>query len=245
MTAYVPSARELLDVWDAGQALPPVPRALALLSAARPDLSPRALAELPIGRRDGELLSLRERLFGPGIVALTRCARCEERFELTFAVADVRVPSPDHGTTLVEVDGYAVRVRPARSVDLMDVDAGDDTLAAERAVIARCTLDAHRGAVAVLADELPGPVTDAVAQAMATADPQADVQVATECPACGHQDDVLLDIAEFLWREVDAWAIRTLDEVHALARAYGWSEHEILSMSASRRGRYVAMVAER
>ena len=157
----------------------------------------------------------------------------------------MKAPPSDDGATLVELDGYTVRVRPARSVDLLDVHAGDDAIAVERAVISRCAVDAHHGAVAVLADELPDPVADAVAQAMANADPQADVQVATECPACGHRDDVLFDIAAFLWREVDAWAIRTLDEVHALASAYGWSEHEILSMSASRRRRYVAMVAER
>jgi hypothetical protein len=245
MTTYAPSALELLDVWEAGQTLPPVPRALALLSAARPELSPRALAELPIGRRDGELLALRERLFGPRVVALARCAGCAERFELAFTTADVQAPPPDDTAILVDTDGYAVRVRPVSSVDLMDVPASDDEAAVERAVIARCTLDARRGAVAVLAEDLPDPVAEAVAQAMAAADPQADVQVATECPACGRREDALFDIAAFLWREVDAWATRTLDEVHVLATAYGWSEHEILTMSASRRRRYVSMVAER
>ena len=245
MTTHAPSARELLDAWEAGQSLPPVPRALALVGAARPELSARALAELPIGRRDGELLSLRERLFGPRIVALARCAGCAERFELTFAVADVQALPPGDGAALVEVDGFTVRARPITSVDLMEVHARDDAVGAGRALLARCTLEAHRGSVAMLADDLPAAVADAVAQALVQADPQADVQVATECPSCGHRDDVLFDVAAFVWREVDAWATRTLDEVHALASAYGWSEHEILTMSASRRRRYVSMVTER
>ena len=244
MTKDAPSARELLDVWEAGQALPPVERALALLSAARPERSPRTLAELPIGRRDGELLSLRECLFGPRIVALARCRECAEQFELAFTTSDVEAPARDDAPILVETDGYAVRVRPASSVDLLDVHAGDGPAGAERALIARCTLEAHRGGRAVLAGDLPDPVTEAVALAMAEADPQADVQVATECPACGHREHALFDIAAFLWREVDAWAARTLDEVHVLATAYGWSEREILALSASRRRRYVAMVAE-
>ena len=49
-------------------------------------------------------------------------------------------------------------------------------------------------------------------------------RLAIECPACGRAADVPFAIATFLWREVDAWARRTLREVHALARAYGWSE---------------------
>jgi uncharacterized protein (UPF0212 family) len=244
MAAYAPSALELLDVWEAGHALPPVQRALALLTVARPDVSPQALAEMPVGRRDSELLVLRERLFGPGIVALARCPGCAERFELTFTVADIQVTPPEHAAILVQRDDYAVRVRPANSVDLMDTHAGDDPAATERALIGRCTLEAWRGAARVLADELPDAVAEAIAHAMSTADPQADVQMATVCPACGHRWDALFDVAAFLWREVEAWAQRTLDEVHALASAYGWSEREILSMSASRRRRYVAMIAQ-
>ena len=43
---------------------------------------------------------------------------------------------------------------------------------------------------------------------------------------------------------LDAWAKRVLEEVHTLASAYGWAQSEILSMSAARRRRYVAMVVE-
>jgi hypothetical protein len=35
-----------------------------------------------------------------------------------------------------------------------------------------------------------------------------------------------------------------LEEVHTLASAYGWAQSEILSMSASRRRRYMSMIAE-
>ena len=43
-------------------------------------------------------------------------------------------------------------------------------------------------------------------------------------------------------QEIHAWAKRTLREVHTLASAYGWSEREILSMSAVRRALYLEMV---
>ena len=237
MAPYAPRAVELLDVWDAGHALPPVLRALALLTFARPDLSPESASELPIGRRDAELLTLRERLFGPHVVAWARCAACTERFELSFTVSDIRVAPADEPTMLLRRGDYAVRVRAANSADLMAV-------VTERALVARCTLEARRGGVDVLADELPDDIAVALADAMGLADPQADVRVMTVCPACGHEGEAQLDVAAFLWREVDAWAARTLDEVHTLASAYGWSEREILSMSAARRRRYVAMIAQ-
>ena len=239
-----PSALELLDVWEGALALPPAQRALTLLTVARPDVPPRALAELPIGRRDAALLELRDRLFGPRIVALAHCPGCAERFELAFAVAEIQVASPEDAAVLVQHDDYVVRLRPANSVDLMEVQAGNDPAAMERALIERCTLDARRDSVPVRADALPDGVAEAIAHAMSTADPQADVQMDAVCPACRHRWDALFDVAAFLWREVDAWATRTLDEVHALASAYGWTEREILSLTAPRRRRYVAMIAE-
>ena len=244
MSTAVPSAAELLDIWEAGQLLPPVERALALLTAARPAASRRDLAEMSIGRRDADLLSLREGLFGSPIAALAQCPGCGERFELGFTVGSIRVAEPGDASFLVQSGDYAVRARSANSADLMDVEAMDGTAARERAVIARCTVEARCGARQVGADELPDTVAEAIAEAMSVADPQADVEMAMICPGCGRQWRAVFDVAEFLWREIDAWAKRVLEEVHALASAYGWAQNEILSMSASRRRRYMSMIAE-
>ena len=240
----VPSAAELLDVWEVGQTLPPVQRALALLVAGRPHASSRDLAAMPIGRRDGELLTLREGLFGSVIVALAQCPGCDDRFEVSFTVSSIRGAPPDDGTVLVESGEYAVRARPASSADLMEVQALPDTVSRERALIARCTVEARHSSRQVEADELPAVVAEAVANAMSAADPQAEVQMAMVCPACGQAWRAMFDVGEFLWREIDAWAKRVLEEVHTLASAYGWAQSEILSMSAARRRRYVSMVVE-
>ena len=52
-----------------------------------------------------------------------------------------------------------------------------------------------------------------------------------------------LDAGELLWDEIDARARVLLGEVHLLARAYGWTESEILALGATRRAAYLAMVA--
>ena len=62
-----------------------------------------------------------------------------------------------------------------------------------------------------------------------------------ECSACGRRWQVVLDIESFLWTKFGGLARRLLREVHALARAYGWREPDILAMSATRRHYYLEM----
>ena len=62
------------------------------------------------------------------------------------------------------------------------------------------------------------------------------------CASCGHRHEVAFDIASFFWGEIDAWASRTFLDVHALAKAYGWREAEILAMSPRRRQHYLDLV---
>jgi hypothetical protein len=78
---------------------------------------------------------------------------------------------------------------------------------------------------------------------MSRADPQADVRLALTCPACRHQWRSIFDIVTFFWIELDVWARRTLRDVHALARAYGWREADILALSPQRRQCYLEMIS--
>jgi hypothetical protein len=69
------------------------------------------------------------------------------------------------------------------------------------------------------------------------------VQLSLTCPDCDARWDAPLDIASFLWSEVQAWALRTLADVHTLARAYGWAEADILALSPPRRQAYLELIA--
>ena len=94
---------------------------------------------------------------------------------------------------------------------------------------------------AVRVDELPAEVTEAVAKALESANPQAEVELLVTCDACGHNWTAPFDIAHFLWSELDIWARQTLREVAWLARAYGWSETDILRLPAPRRRHYLKL----
>ena len=111
-------------------------------------------------------------------------------------------------------------------------------------VLARCVLAAMHAGVAHDGARLPESVVAALVAAMAAADPLADIRLGLICPACGHAWQVLFDIVTFFWSEIDAWARRTLREVHALARAYGWREAEILALTARRRQHYLEILAD-
>ena len=74
---------------------------------------------------------------------------------------------------------------------------------------------------------------------LALADPLAETRVRLTCPGCGREWDDTLDLALFVWAEVESRAKRLLLDVHQLARAYGWTEGEILALSERRRRFYL------
>src|SRR4051794_36802600 len=109
---HVPSAAELLDVWERGLGRPPLDRTLALLSAAC-DESPERVAAWTIGRRDARLVSLRGALFGSRIEGVVACPACGESGDLSFDTAG-SVPDGDPGRgpdpeVRVDVGGRVLR----------------------------------------------------------------------------------------------------------------------------------------
>ena len=89
----------------------------------------------------------------------------------------------------------------------------------------------------------PGPgVVAAVAAAMAALDPQAEILLELECPACGAAFGSALDTGAYLLREIDQHASSLFAQVHTLALAYHWSEAEILDLPHDRRMMYLGLL---
>jgi hypothetical protein len=243
------SAAEMLHVWERGQARPAAERALALLAAACPEETPDDLAGLPVGRRDARLMVLREWTFGPRLASVAACPACGDRLEISAGVADLLVPveEPAPERLELEVGEHRLTLRLPDSRDLAalaaraapnTLDEAGDLPALRRLLLGRCLLAASNGPP----DDLPDEVVEAAAARLAEADPQADVRLSLSCPACGHAWLAVFDIATFFWQEIEAWALRTLREVHTLALAYGWREPDILALSPWRRQIYLQMV---
>jgi len=238
------TSHQLLAVWETGQDRSPAERALALLAAACSTVSPETLAELSIGQRDARLLRLREWAFGSQLAGVADCPQCGERVEMRFAVDDIitsgEIEPP--GPLSLDVEDYDLIFRLPNSSDLMAAPRGGERNAIKQALVERCVLQAGHQGAEIEAAQLPDNVIAAISRRMAVADPQADIQLALDCPACGRGWRATFDIVSFFWREIGAWAGRVLREVHILASAYGWREDYILAMSPWRRQIYLDMV---
>lgn len=233
--------RTILRTWEACQGQPPHQVALTLLAAAGPERTLQQWEALALGRREEALLTLHQMSFGAELAAYTECPRCAERLELTIAIDALRSPETAPEETFELTDGDRTwRFRLPNTADVAAVAAAQTDAAAARGLFAqRCVVDGPPGAAAA---ELSAATVERLCQEIDRRDPMAAMTVALGCPACGHPWACALDAGAFVWEKVSASAKRLLSEVDALARAYGWSEAEILDLSPWRRQCYLAMV---
>lgn len=242
-------------VLDSADAAPPGARATALVARCLADGDSQAQS-LTVGDREAVLLHLRRLSLGDAMDCVLRCpvVSCGESLEFQLHVSDLLVPSAARGadsearTVSLEADGgrFSVAFRTPTAADVDDAAAlaSEDVGRAAFAIFERCVIGAQRDGAAIGAAEVPAAVRAAVETAMAAADPQAEVQLAMQCPACGAEFTSMFDAAAFFLRELDQRATRTLHDVHVLAQHYHWSEADILRMPARRRARYIELVRE-
>jgi hypothetical protein len=232
---------ELVEVWEEGCASGAATRAHLLLSRTHPELSDRELDAMPLGVRDGLLMDLRQHLFGSTLESVLGCPRCGESLEIAVDVNELQAGSGSRDGTGAEWTGgdLSVRFRVPTSGDLRDLEECRDSEEVHRRLLERCVLEAHRGAESIGPSQLMPEEAVALGEQIAHADPRAELMLETRCPNCGCSWDSLLDIASFLWHELDIHVRRLVAEVHTLASAYSWSERDILAMSARRRQLYL------
>lgn len=248
------NATELLNVWEYGLNQPILQRALILIAAASTEMDSQAVAELTIGERDARLLQLREWMFGSLLLNMAQCPQCGEKVEwqctttdLTMqAVADVN-SAEDYS---MELDGYQLRFRLPNSLDIAavvpllptDNEENFSVKVGATELVKRCIISASYGGQSCSFNELSQQVVKGLGEKIKKLDPQAEVTIALTCPECEHLWQVPFDIASFLWTEINSWAEGTIRSIHQLAKAYGWTESEILNLSPIRRQLYLGMV---
>jgi hypothetical protein len=218
------------------------------------DLDAGELARSLGGRRGGAFVSPADGVAGgsgdvaDGIaasVAAVHAAAASDGF-----VGGPDGPAPGAGDSSGAGPGSAIRVRQdGWDVEFRLPGVGDLAAAARSgdpraALLARCLVSAVRDGTAVSHAELPAAVQQRIAEAVEAADPGADLTLNVACPECGRATRAELDIASYLWTELDSWARDVLLDVHLLATAYGWSEPEILALSPTRRRYYLELCAD-
>ncbi|MGK5733618.1 hypothetical protein [Streptomyces sp. URMC 124] len=235
---------QLLAVWESGSGQGPQDRALLLARTAVGDTEP--VADLTLAGLHALLLGFRERAFGSSLPCATDCPACGEPLEVAVETAELRPPAPapapasapvlgartEPPTGSFRAAGREVTYRALTLSDLLAVAPGGRD--SRRALLQRCVV-----ATTPDAGPLPGHVLEEVARRLPGVDPGAETAVALECPGCGHSWSAELDVPGHLWAEIEGYARRLLYEVHALARAYGWTERDVLAVSPARRRFYL------
>ncbi|WP_353474567.1 hypothetical protein PVT71_21715 [Salipiger sp. H15] len=208
------SSGTLLSVWETGAARRPLDRALAILWAAGVEQG----AELPLAARDRALLQVRAGTFGKEIEARATCPDCAAALDLTLdaEVLAAALHDPEEGP-----------VRALTSADLAAVAGLPGARVAEG-------LRERLGCTSGIAPES----IDAAIEAQAE---EAELTLRMVCAECGAGWAEVLDVPGFVWAELEAAALRLLAEVADLARAFGWTEAEVLRLSPPRRAAYLAM----
>jgi hypothetical protein len=228
------SDTRVVALWERGQRLGAIGRAL-LLAGESGEIGERDPAEASIGERDAAILRLHARSFGAQLSGYTNCPRCGERLEFDFASDALLAGAASPGAREVTMEGLHFRLPD--SWDLKAIAGADGIAAAERGLLRRCCLD----------PAAPLEWSDAfvarLEERIGALDPAADIRFTFACVACAHAWDERFDAAAWCWDRVELRAQRLLDEVHELARAYGWSEARILELGEARRRAYLERCA--
>jgi hypothetical protein len=233
--------QQLLDLFETAIGLHPVSRAALLTAAFCPGLQHEHAAAMPVGARNRLLWDTATRWIGNPFVAVDECPSCGSRqdFELPG-----RHPFSGRATAdaiTVDADGIVIRARPPDSNDLLVAAEAPTAQGARRVLLDRCV------EVVTPDDRTPADLDDAVVarveRALEEADPGAAMQMDLGCAACGERWVSGLDIADFLWVIVRARAERLMDDIAALAAAYGWPESDVLAMTSWRRQAYLERAA--
>jgi len=240
MTAI--SSERLLRAWEGTLEEQPLRRGITLLAGYRSE-NVGSVAEWSVRMRDRHMYDLRRELFGAEAVAVATCPRCAERIEVPLDLGLLRPPDTDVLPEPVEADGYVATVRIPTTVDLLSISDLGDEESALVALVARCvqSIRGPNGEECTLQDA-PPTVRSLLQLHLAELLDDVDVVLEISCPNCSCTFAAAFDIAPFLLREVEAWAARLIRDIHQIARAYGWDEATILSLSPRRRQAYLELI---
>jgi hypothetical protein len=223
----MPDDETILALWERAEREHPIERALSILSAFTHE-SRDVLAAFPVHRRDALLLSSRVATFGTQLEGIANCPNCKCEIDASVTLpATPAIPSEDGG--VVSLDGATVSFRVPDSRDLAEALREPDPVGSRKVLLRRCQLSGPSEEAAERLIELE----------LARLCDASSIELSMPCPQCLIEFTVPVDVGQFFWRELAGYAMRLLDDVHALASRYGWAEADILAMSERRRRLYL------
>ena len=219
-----------------------------LLRVGEAELPPLTISHrLTVGDRERLVLAVCERVLGPRIDLVVSCPSpsCGALSEIPIRFADAMghdAAEPQLQRVVdLDADGHIWRARCRPPVGADQERAARLPDDASRGLILDCVLElTDPSGQTIPVAELPVAFEARIADALLAFDSAAECRVAMDCPTCGRPIDAVLDSHSILRMGV-CGTHGIYDEVYRMARAYHWSEAEILSLPVDRRRRYLAI----
>ena len=231
------SEQDLLAIWEQGRRRSRTERAILLLSIAHSVTNTNEVLNWSIGYRDTQLFLLRVQFFGDVFINQVNCPSCNEKLEWEMTLRDFPLPIdpvPDLSIHTFEYNEYRIKFRMPSTLDVIKADSKE--------IFHTCIKTVEREGDAVDLSELSNECIEALGEEMERLEPIANLSFSLNCPACSHQWNSHFDIISYFWVEIDNWAQHLLKEIVALAKAFGWTEDQILRLSSHRRQLYLEMI---
>ena len=216
-----------------------LPSALAFLARLARGIDGEAidLESLPVGDIDVLLLRLRQHLIGDVVNGEDVCPACQAPVDITFTISAYLAHHVPEAWPGVEPAGDEGWYRLADGTAEFRVPCAGDQLAIataiepEQALRQRC----------VRPNDISASVRREVEAAMEAIAPTLYTQLEGQCPGCGAAVSTTFDPLLYTLRELRDRAMFVYEEVCAIAHHFHWSETEILTLPAVRRGRYAEL----
>lgn len=203
-------------------------------------IAPGCAIDLAVADHDRLAAALYCHNYGTTVESTVRCRKCGRDFDLKFDLETVsrqaspRLPEDVSGPDDRAMFSWREKVR-FRLPTLRDQIATRDLplQAARLEMLRQCS-------TAEIDDE---ETINDLEHAMEAVGPLISKAISADCPHCHHHEESIpFSIQQFLLDALTFERRFLTQEVHCLARTYGWSRREILDMPASERRHYASMI---
>jgi hypothetical protein len=214
--------------------------ARVLLDVPSAAVRPGDAWQMSIGDRDRAVAELYRRCFGDRVSSVVRCESCDGSFEMEFSLsallerADGRPPATPEAIGPDDEGFY----RAQGGARFRLVTVGDEQallgVPPERAadlLSSRC-----------LPDRPPAPVDERTQTLIEALDPVLSLELPASCAECGTPQEVDFDLPRFFLTLLYRERPLLIREIHWIAKAYGWSHHEILGLPRTVRRAYAGLL---
>ncbi|MBL4789036.1 MAG: hypothetical protein JKY60_08275 [Kordiimonadaceae bacterium] len=245
-------ADQLMALMEAGAGRSDIDRAQLMLAWRYPERDWQDIAELPVGKRDAQLLFLRQELFGDKSKLRCRCPQCEAMFEFYVDIPEILsadcAPKSRATEIGVETGGYHFRLRALDGRDLASLPNHLSNEDAVRFLAVRVILSVQDADGQPVENPAAGDISEewikVLSSALGDADPLSVVAFGVKCADCNNTWRAFFDAGHLLWGELEAENRAALEEIHLLAKNYGWREADIVAIPQQRRRFYAGKLSE-